>query len=381
MDALKMKNHVFFGIILSFAISSVFAVKTTEIQMVRLQTDGRSSELSASEQGVIKSFWENALNTMQLTDDVQEVVEIRRQIEQQKSIQPLSAYAAAYISTADDYLKIAFDNVSRIEEDAKRQLLEQNLMILAANLESPKLASMAIERMDQKDSVVRYWAVKTVTNAGVIQSLSDEIMADEDTKVQILNALQQRIEFEQQSEIQTMIIQFCAAVNHPTARDILLAIADQRIAAYMDWSVDREIMDAKLLIALGSTAMMQSDAGVKSDFARKFAELYSLVFQRYTMGQKILSGQQIDQNISVIAEVNDRTLKGMLNVSQTGVLIALKQKRGLDRVYEKIFGDRMRSGDLAAIYKFDYGKDATGKAITEPPKLPAPVADGVGAEG
>ena len=376
-----MKNLVLLLTVLFLASVAVSAVKTTDIEAVRLRVDGTSAALTTSDQSAIQSFWERALNTMLLTKDIQEIVEIRRQIEQQKSRQPLSSYAAAYNAAALEFLAIAFDNVNRIEDPAKQQLLKQNLMVLAANLQTPKVASIAIERINEKDPVVRYWAVKAVTNAGVIQSLSDEIMGDDATRTAILDALKQRIEFEQQVEIQAMIIQFCAAINQPAAREILLTIADQRIPAYMDWSVENEIVDIKLLIALGSTAMMQSDAAVKTEFAGKFAVLFSLVFQRNMLGQEVLSDQQIEQNNSVILEVNDKILKSMLNVSQTGVFNAMRQHRGLDRVYETIFGDRMRTGDLATIYKFDYGKDAGGKSITAPPTLPAPVDAEIDSEG
>ncbi len=376
-----MKNLVLLLPILFLASVAASAIKTTDIESVRLRVDGSSAELTSSDQSAIASFWERALNTMLLTKDTQEIVEIRRQIEQQKSSQPLSSYAAAYDAAALEFLKIAFDNVNRIEDPARRQLFQQNLMVLAANLQTPKLAPVAIERINEKDPVVRYWAVKAVTNAGVIQTLSDEIMGDDETKAAILNALKQRIEFEQQTEILTMIIRFCAAINHPTAREILLAIADQRIPAYMDWSVENELMDVKLLIALGSVAMIQDDDTVKAEFAGKFAVLLSLAFQRNMLGQDVLSDEQIEQNNTVILEVNDKILKSMLNVSQTGVLNAMRQHRGLDRVYETIFGDRMRTGDLATIYKFDYGKDAGGKSITEPPTLPAPVDAGIDSEG
>jgi hypothetical protein len=59
---------------------------------------------------------------------------------------------------------------------------------------------------------------------------------------------------------------------------------------------------------------------------------------------------------------------------KTGVLAAIRRKTGLDREYETLFGNRMMAGELAAKFRFDYGKDASGKAITAPPELgPIPV--------
>ncbi len=366
-----MKKLVLLGLVLTCVVSGAFAVKTSEIEAVRSRTDGSSSELNASDRGVIEAFWENALNTMQLTEEVQEIVDIRRQVEAHKSAQPLSSYASAYIEAAAKYLPLAFTHVAGVSDTARRQLIEQNLMILTAMLESPKLATIAIDRMGQDDPVVRYWAVKAVTNPGVVQSLSNSITADEDAKAAILNALKKRLAVESQPAIQAMITQFVATVDHATAREILLATADRRIAAYKNWTVQNEIMDAKLLIALGSTAMMQSDAEVKKVFGRKFAELYSLTFQRNMLGQDTLSDQQIEQNNSVIVEVDQVVLAKMLNVAKTGVKEDIRRGQ-LKRIHETLFGDRMREGDLARLYKFDYGKDAGGKAITEPPKLSAP---------
>ena len=194
------------------------------------------------------------------------------------------------------------------------------------------------------------------------------------TTGKILTALKKRLEFEQQPEIKTMIVTFAAAMNHPVAREILLTIARERIEAYKNWSIGDGVIDAKLLIAMGNIAMMAPDAEVKRTFARTFAELYSLFFQCYMAGQEVLSETQIEQLLNVILEVDKVVLGKMLNVSQTGVFRAIQRKVGLDREYETIFGDRLRSGDLGTLYKFDYGKDASGKPITEPPavgELPA----------
>ena len=250
-------------------------------------------------------------------------------------------------------------------------------MILAAKLKSPALASIILDRIGDEDPVVRYWAVKGVTNSGVIQLLASGTTTAEETKVAILNALKQRLQQEQQVEIQIMMIDFAAAMNHPIARDILLSLADKRIAAYQDWSVVHETVDVKLLITMGNVAIMTNDDGVKSTFARKFAELYSLAFQRYLIGQEqeILSDEQLEKVVTVILEVDKVVLAKMLEVPQTGIFRSMRLKGGLEREYETIFGDRLRSGDLGAKYKFDYGKDASGNPVTEPPKLSAsPVA-------
>jgi hypothetical protein len=371
MGTQTMKNLIYLSLFLVMLVSGVFGIKTDQIEAVRLRTDGSTAELTASDVSVINSFWQNALNTMQLTEDSQEIVLIRRQVEGQNSAQPLSSYATAFIDAAGKYLLQAFTQISAVDDLARRQLLEQNLMILTAKMETPKLASVALERIVQDDPIVRYWAVKAVTNSAVIGVLSDEVMADEQTRSAIIAALQKCAAVETQPEIQEMIIRFGATMNQAGAREILLMIADKRIEAYKSWAVENEILDAKLLIAIGGVAIMQSDGAVKSEFAQKFAELYSLIFQRYMQGQDALTDEQVEMTVLVMAEVDRMILGKMLNMSQaqTGIVNALKSKRGLDRVYETIFGDRLRKGSLSTTFNFDYGKDASGKAITEPPKL------------
>lgn len=374
MGAYKMKNVVLLTLVLLLFVPGFSAVITTDIEGVRLRTDGGTAELTSADREVVEGFWKTALSTMHVTEDVQEIVAIRRQIEGQRSSQPLCSYAGVFTEAALKYIPLAFQQSQKIQDEARRRLFNQNLMVLTASLQSPKVASIAIERLADPDPVIRYWAVKAVTNPGVILSLSDDITADDKIKTAILTALKSRVSQETMPEAQAMIIQFAASLNHPDARQILQSIAEMRMAAYKTWTVQNEALDAKLLVAMGNIAMMQSDPAVKSLFAQKFSELYSLAFQRYLLGEKVLTASQVDQTLSVIAEVDEAILGKMLDTTQTGILNALKQKRGLDRIYETLFGDRLRAGELATAFKFDYGKDASGKPVTQPPVLSVPAA-------
>ena len=76
----------------------LYAIDVTEISEVRLRNEASRSELDSTDLGLITKFWDKAINTMLLSDDSQEVVEIRRQIEEQKGSMPLSFYTSAYIS-------------------------------------------------------------------------------------------------------------------------------------------------------------------------------------------------------------------------------------------------------------------------------------------
>lgn len=358
-----MRNYLFCFIWAAVACS----VSAADIETLRQRTQDSSAELSASEKGVISKFWSATLNQMLLSESSLECVEIRRQLTAQKGSNPLSHYAVAYVAQAKSVIAVALGDAQRIENSQQRQMIKQNLMILTAELESPGLASLALQYVGDKDEVVRYWAVKAVAGSGVVAQLTSDITGDDRTTKAILSAFDKRVPVETQPQIQKMIVRFCGAFDDPSARRILLAIADRRIKAYRDWSVGDETLDADLLGALGDVAVLGGDSE-KKVFAQKFAVLYALTMQRYLKGKNALPKSEIVQLQGVIAEI-DQTVLGKKMGIQTGILVSLRRKSGLEREYELLFGDRMRPGQLSSTYNFDYGKDGSGKAITAPPEL------------
>lgn len=375
-----MKNLMFVLVAGIFCVSAAYSVNTAEIESVRLRTQGVSSELSASDKDVIAKFWTEALNQMLLSKSSNEIVEIRRQLETQKGTDFLSFYATAYIAQAQTDIQEAFENVTRLEDARQRHMLEQNLMILVSNLQSPQLASFALQHLDDKDAVVRYWAFKAVTQPAVIQQLTAEVTRDEQTTEAILNALEAQAATGLYPETQKMVVIFCAAFDQPKARDILLSIANRRIAAYKNWTANDESPDAVLLTVLGTIAEQSSDPEIKKVFGRTFAELYALVLQRYLLGKDTFSSEQIDRLVTVIAEVDQTVLDKIMGI-KTGILPAIKRGQGLEAQYETLLGNQMLKGQLAEKFKFDYGKDASGKPVLAPPKLaPMPKETNVPAE-
>lgn len=363
-------------LLVSFLILPLYGVTASDIEGIRQRTEGNRMEVSDADRSLINEFWETSLNTMLLSDNAQDIVDIRKRVEEQAGREPLSFYTTAYINAAKEKLRTAFENAAQISDVKKRRLIEQNLMILTAHLKNPSLADIALPHVNDKNTVIRYWAVKALTNSGVIQMLTADVTADKEMETKILTALNERLAFEDQVEIQMMIINFAAAMDNPVAREILLTVAEKRIEAYKNWSIEPKYtnLDTRLLIAMGNIAMRTQNAEVKSIFAHKFAELYALVFQAYMSGANVLTEAQLEHLIGVILEVDRTVLDKMLNVTQTGIFRALQRKVGLEREYETIFGDRLRAGDLATIYKFDYGKDSAGRPITEPPSIGQPPA-------
>lgn len=351
-----------------FCISAAYSVNTAEIESLRQRTQGASSELTSSDKSVVAKFWTDALNQMLLSKSSNEIVEIRRQLETQKGDNHLSYYATAYITQAKTEIQEAFQNVARLEDAEQRQMLEQNLMILVANLQSPQLAPLALQYLDDKDAVVWYWAFKTVTQSAIIQQLTAEVTRDEQTTKAILNALEAQAATGLYPETQKMVVIFCAAFDQLKARDILLSIATSRIAAYKNWTVNDESPDAVLLTVLGTIAEQNPDPEIKKVFGRTFAELYALVIQRYLQGKDTFSSEHIDRLLTVIAEVDQTVLDKIMGI-KTRILDSLRRGQGLDVQYDTLLGNQTFQGQLAEKFQFDYGKDASGKPLTAPPKL------------
>lgn len=370
-----MKKPCSFFLCLIFCISIAYSADTSEIEALRFRSVSAGTTLSESEMSVIKKFWTTSLDQMLLSESSQQMVEIRRQLEKQKGNEHLSYYATAYITQARESVQAAFENSQRFENLQHRVLVQRNLMILTGNLHSPQLAPLALTHLNSEDDVIRYWAVKAVTQPSVIQQLTTDVTRDEDMTEMILTALKDTIVPELQPEITEMVVNFCMAFNHPTAREILMSIKDQRIKAYQNWNVNDALPDARLLMALGSIAMDQSDAEIKRNFGRAFAELFALVMQRYLVGMETLPEGELEQMLTVIAKVDQEILDPVMGI-RTGILQALRTKNitAVKREYEVLLGDRMRLGQLADTFKFDYGKDSTGKPITAPPEL-APMSE------
>jgi hypothetical protein len=367
-----MKHLVCVLTVFILANSALPAVDTTEISGVRQRATDAASAVSETDQAVIAKFWRTCLDRMFLAPKTEEVVEVRRQLKEQKGTENLSLYVTAYISEAVKDLSTAFENAERIENSDRKALVNRNLIILVAELENVKLAPFAMERIGDSDDVVRYWAVKTLTQPGIIRELTQGITPDPQMTETIAKALLERALAEPMPEIKKMMIAFAGSVDAPTARQFLTTLADSRIEAYKNWSVKDETLDISLLNAMGGVAVNQQGE-IKSLFGRKFAELYALVFQRYLKGQTSFSSETVERLTTVIVEVDQNCVDSVMGI-KTGVLAAIRRKTGLDREYETLFGNRMMAGELAAKFRFDYGKDASGKAITAPPELgPIPV--------
>jgi hypothetical protein len=367
-----MKKAGLFLIFTCLLLSDGRAVPTEEISSLRRQLSGSGSAVSDSNRDVINRFWRIAMDAMLLSEDSSQLVSIRRQIQEEKGTEPLSMYATAYIQSGRDHLRTAFETIAKWENTEKKTLMERNLIVLAAQLQSTLLSDLGLERLGHSDEVVRYWAVKAVAGSAVAQQLTNEVSGDEVLTDKILKALKERVATEPSMDILRTIVAFAAMVNRDEAREILLLSAQRRIQEYKDWKVDNEQFDALLLKAMGQIVLADRESEPRAMMARRFAELFSMIFQRYLAAPSPLTDDQRRALLNVIVEVDNQILTRIMG-QQTPILRAIQRPAGgLEREYESIFGSEMGAGQLGTRLNFNYGKTADGRAINAPPKLPSP---------
>ncbi len=106
----------------------------------------------------------------------------------------------------------------------------------------------------------------------------------------------------------------------------------------------------------------------------KFAQLYSYVMQRYIAGKDVLGPESKWQLISVMVEIEQTTLRTILARAHSEIKRAIEKKSLslLENEHDFLLGTAARAGELLTKLDFDYGKDADGRPITAPKKLPAP---------
>jgi hypothetical protein len=369
-------------IVLSLTASAK-AVMTKQIDLVVQKTLLNNELLESTDFEVIDAFWGEALYELLFAEDFSEIVSIRNQIFVRRGGTEPSQYSVVFITSAQKHLKTAFDKIESWETSRRKAWIERNLIILTAQLESPKLLELGLRMIGHRDGTVRYWAVKTVTNPGVIGQLNSETSPDAELSTRIIRQLETTAMNETHPEILSLIAAFAGQVNGPPAKELLIRIVDLRTRAYEEWTVKYELMDAKLLRSIGNEILSPASEQSRPALCCKFAQLYSYVMQRYILGEGILSEITKQQLASVLVEVEQSVLDRLLGRPQSTIKKAVekiltsrtaeqKDYSALQQEHDSLLGSTARKGDLAAALNFDYGKNPDGTAITSPKKLGPP---------
>jgi hypothetical protein len=174
------------------------------------------------------------------------------------------------------------------------------------------------------------------------------------------------------SEELALIAQFGGGVNVPEAEELLLRITDVRMSGYVDWTVEYELLDGAILKLLDSK--IPSSGQVNVEIARRFAQLYSYVAQRYVKGREFLSMEQKQQLASVLVETEVFCISKRTRIAQAVIKKAVEQEDyvALLAEHNRLLGDETGAGQLPSMLNFDYGEKPDGRRRTAPLALPEP---------
>ncbi len=363
-----MKN-LFFGIlaVLLIAVSFSSAVDTREIEMVRAKRVLESSDLD-----IIDAFVQQAVQEMASTTDFSSIAAARSIIvacsksKEGAQIQ----FDEQFCKSAEKYIGQALEQARQISPPQLRYRVITNLLILADGLENPRLANLALGYIDNSNEVVRYWAVHCLTNPVVVERLSSGSDEDLNMARRIADALE-KIVSDSGPETLRLIAEFAAGLDISQAEDLLMAVANRRIKSYEDWTVEYELLDAMILQLLADR-MATSNPAHRSA-GRRFAQLYSYVFQRYIKGRDILTNLQKERLASVLVETEKSCIARIIDRPQTTITRAVEgdSTEALRAEHDRLLGSETERGQIPARIDFDYSQDGSDTR-TAPRVLPDP---------
>jgi hypothetical protein len=274
-----------------------------------------------------------------------------------------------FSESAKKHISAALERAGSLTPSARSFRVVINFLMLLDGLADPRLVELPLKYIDHNNVVVSYWAVHCLTNPEIVNKLN--VPNELDTARQIARRLEAIVETCSPDTL-GLIVGFAGSVRVSDGEDLLLKVADRRIASYADWSVQYELLDATILQLL-SDKMVSSNPG-KAAAGRRFGQLLSYVFQRYIKGADVLSPSQKEQLASVLVEIERSSLSKLTGKPSSAIKKAIESGdlTVLLEEHNNLLGDSTKLGQLPVDVNFDYGKDGSGAALTYPLGLSSP---------
>jgi hypothetical protein len=350
------------GVVLAFSISRA-VVDTSRIEEVL-----KKNVLTQQDMQIIDEFVQDAVQDLARTTDFTEVAKTRTIVLNHRSSQ--AQYAQQFSESAYRHIAAGFDYArEQIADPIRRFKVATNLLILIDNLKDPRLVDLAVARIGHESSAVRYWALR----ASVDSELWSKLPAARQP-VLAGQILQQCLDIVDRStpDVLGLMADFASRHNRPEADQLLIRVADTRIARYANWSVRYELMDSAILKALSDK--IAAGGAARPELAKRFAQLLSFVMQRSIKGQREGLLKEINRNYlaSVILQVEEKSLGTLLGARQPGLIRAV-QENNLDTLqaeHDRLLGGGGQTGALVSALSINYGSAGTNR--TDPLPLPDP---------
>jgi len=345
------------------------AVNTRDIDKVR-----NKGVLDSEDLQTIDNFVGEAVQELAETKDFTSVAKVRTVILSRSNSERQSAeaqYAQQFSESAYKYISEAFKGADELTPEEHKFKVMVNLLILVDNLEDLRLADLAIGLLKDENAVIRYWAVHSVTNTGILEQLNSGESANLNLAKKIAERLVELVEAAS-PEMIGLMAEFATESNVPEGEDLLVRIADVRISKYADWTVEYELLDGVILKLL--ERKMSSGGRNKLAIARRFGQLYSCAMQRYVMGRGFLGDAQKGWLASVLVETEKSCIGKLLGMSQSVIKRAVEQGDYMTLLQEhsRLLGDETRAGQLGLKLEFDYGRNSDGTRRIAPLRLAEP---------
>jgi hypothetical protein len=367
---MKVKGAVFAVLAAFFASatgSSWAVVDTRAIDAVRDKTVLENKDLF-----IIDNFLSEAVREISKTRDFASIAKLRMDIISKRSPHP--QYSQQFSESAQKYIFAAFEASLQLPEERRTKLMV-NLLILVDGLEDLRMADLAIAKLKDNNTIIRYWAVHCITNEVTAKQLNTGGSANAKIARLFLERLKEVVD-SSSPEIIGLIAKFAGDINIPQGEEMLVQIADMRMKKYASWTVEYELLDGTILKLLDSK--IASGSGSKSSdkpaAAVRFGQLYSFAIQRYVKGRGSLTDTQKRQLASVLVEIEDKCVGRILGAPQSIIKKAVERDdyAAIVAEHNSLLGDAKQAGELSSKLNFDYGTASGGGKRTAPLPLPGP---------
>lgn len=344
-------------------LASVDAVDTRYIEAIR----AKKEPLKNSDLQTVDDFVSRAIGEILTTKDFSSISNIRSIIlaNRASSGPGQIQFEQQFSESSLKHIGAALQQAEGLTPPGRSFKVIINLLMLLDDLADPRLVDLPLKYVESNNAVISYWAVHCLTNPKVTPKL------ELDTVRRVAGRLESVV-VTSSPEILRFIASFAGSVNIPEGDDLLLKVADRRIASYADWSVRGELIDADILKLLADK-MVASNPG-RGAAGRRFGQMLSYVFKRYIKGTNTLKQSQKEQLVSVLVETERTCLPKLTGKPSFGIKKAIESGdfTALLEEHNNLLGDSTKQGLLPAQINFDYGKDSSGAASTQPLQLSSP---------
>ena len=342
------------------------AVNPTTIDSIRNKTVPSEQD----KQTIDRFLNEQIEQLVRITRDFSTVSRIRTIILSKQGTE--GQYGNWFSELAKKHIQEGLKQAQTIESQDRRNKVIVNLLILIDGLQDLRLIDLVTPYLNSDNMVIRYWAVHSLTNPGIIKQINSNL-ADNTTIAENITQRLGQLTETSGPEILIQIAKFADDLDIPQTVDLSIKVADARIKKYEDWTVTQELYDIIILKALEGK-LQTASATDKDKIAQRFAQLYSYAIQRYTKGYDILNDTQKRNLISIMIDIEEKCISRILGGSQTGIRRAIERNSipALIEEHNRLLGSDTTEGQLPAKLNFDYGTTDNGSKRTAPLALPDP---------